>query len=112
MATSVTFSITTTKPKISSASGPVRLDKISRGTGAAVVMRVGEGNAGIAVVIRFILDPGNLKPTALLSATTIHGETISGSAVNHFIEYEPPAGEWSGGAPWDEKTTWACSCCR
>jgi TonB family protein len=84
--------------KISSSSGPVRLDKILRGTGAAVVMRVGEGNAGIAVVIRFVLDPSALNSTALISAKTVHGETITGVAVSHFVDYEPPADEWSGGA--------------
>jgi TonB family protein len=84
--------------KISSSTGPVRLDKVLRGTGAAVVMRVGEGNTGIAVVIRFVLDPSNLNSVALLSAKTVHGERISGAAVKHFIDYAPPADEWSGGA--------------
>jgi TonB family protein len=84
--------------KMSSSSGPVRLDRIVRGTGAAVVMRVGEGNTGIALVIRFVPEPRNLSPLALLSAKTVHGETITGNAVKHFIDYEPPADEWSGGA--------------
>ena len=84
--------------KMSSSSGPVRLDQILRGTGAAVVMRVGEGNAGIALVIRFVPEPSKLKPIALFSAKTVHGETIHGNAVNSFIDYKPPDDEWSGGA--------------
>jgi TonB family protein len=82
--------------KISSSSGPVRLDRIPRGTGAAVVMRVGEGNTGIALVIRFVSAPS--EPITLFSAKTVHGETIHGNAVNNFIDYKPPADEWSGGA--------------
>jgi TonB family protein len=69
-----------------------------RGTGAAVVMRVGEGNAGIALVIRFVPEPSKLNPMALISARTVHGERISGAAVSKFVDYEPPADEWSGGA--------------
>jgi TonB family protein len=84
--------------KMSSSSGPVRLDGIVRGTGAAVVMRVGEGNAGIALVIRFVPEPSKLNPMALLSAKTVHGGTIHGNAVNSFIDYRPPADEWTGGA--------------
>jgi TonB family protein len=84
--------------RMSSSSGPVRLDQILRGTGAAVVMRVGEGNAGIALVIRFVPEPSKLTPMALISAKTIHGEKITGNALKNFVDYEPPADEWSGGA--------------
>jgi TonB family protein len=84
--------------KMSSSSGPVRLDRILRGTGAAVVMRVGEGDAGIALVIRFVPEPSKLKPIALFSARTVHGENITGNAVNRFVDYRPPDDEWSGGA--------------
>ncbi len=84
--------------RMSSASGQVRLDRILRGTGAAVVMRVGEGNSGIALVIRFVPEPGGLKSMRLPSARTVHGETIYGKALNSFIAYEPPADEWTGGA--------------
>ena len=84
--------------KMSSSSGPVRLDRILQGTGAAVVMRVGAGNAGIALVIRFVPEPSKLKSIALFSARTVHGETISGNAVYRFVAYKPPEDEWSGGA--------------
>jgi hypothetical protein len=83
--------------KISSTSGHVRLDRITRGTGAAVVMRVGEGNAGIAVAIRFVPDASQLKTLALISAKTVRGETITGIAVSNFVDYQPPADAWTGG---------------
>jgi hypothetical protein len=84
--------------KISSTSGHVRLDRITRGTEAAVIMRVGEGNAGIAVVIRFVPGASQMKTLALFSARTVRGETITGIAVNNFVEYQPPADLWAGGA--------------
>jgi hypothetical protein len=62
--------------KMSSSSGHFRLDRIVRGTGAAVVMRVGEGKAGIALVIRFVPESSELK-SMTLSAKTVHGETIA-----------------------------------
>jgi len=83
--------------KISSANGYARLDRIVRGTGAAVIMRVAEGNAGIAVVIRFVRDASQLTTLALISARTVRGETITGIAVNNFVDYEPPADAWAGG---------------
>ena len=84
--------------KISSSHGHVSLDKITRGTGAVVIMRVGEGNAGVAVVIRFLRDASGLQSLALVSARTVRGETITGLAVNNFVEYQPPGEEWLGGA--------------
>jgi TonB family protein len=83
--------------RISSTSGHVRLDRIMRGTGAAVVMRVGEGNAGIALVIRFVPDASQSQPLALITAKTMRGETIKGIAVSNFVEYQPPADAWAGG---------------
>jgi TonB family protein len=83
--------------KISSTSGHVRLDRIMRGTGAAVVMRVGEGNAGIALVIRFVPDASQSQPLTLITAKTMRGETIKGIAVSNFVEYQPPADAWAGG---------------
>ncbi|MEY2561151.1 MAG: Gram-negative bacterial TonB protein C-terminal [Verrucomicrobiota bacterium] len=85
--------------KISSPNGHVRLDRITRGTGAAVVMRVGEGNAGIAVTIRFVPDASQLQTLSLISAKTVRGETIRGIAVSNFLDYQPPSEAWSGGAP-------------
>ena len=52
--------------KISGSSGHVRLDRITRGTGAVVVMRVSEGNAGMAVAIRFVPDAGRMKTLSLV----------------------------------------------
>ena len=87
----------TDQTKMSSTNGPVRLDRITRGTGAAVIMRVGEGNVGIALVVRFVPDASRMETLRLISAKTVHGETITGIAVSNFVEYEPPADAWSGG---------------
>lgn len=81
----------TDETKISSPNGYVRLDKVQRGQGATVVMRLGEGNVGIAVAIRFDADASLVKSLALYSARTTRGEMISGLAVNNFVAYEPPA---------------------
>jgi len=83
--------------RMSSTNGHVRLDRITRGTGAAVIMRVGEGNAGIALVIRFVPDASRMETLKIISAKTVHGETITGIAVSNFVEYEPPADAWAGG---------------
>lgn len=55
------------------------------------MMRLGEGNVGIAVAIRFDADASLAKSLALYSARTTRGEMISGIAVNNFVAYEPPA---------------------
>jgi hypothetical protein len=91
--------------KISSLNGHVRLDRITRGTGAAVVMRVGEGNAGIAVIIRFVPDASQSTMLALISAKTVRGETITGIAVNNFVDYQPPDDAWAGGPTLETRKT-------
>jgi len=83
--------------RITSTSGAVRLDRILRGTGAAVVMRVGEGNAGIALQIRFVPNANKMESLALISARTVRGENIKGIAVSNFVDYEPSYDSWSGG---------------
>jgi hypothetical protein len=80
----------TAETKISSPNGYVRLDTVKRGQGAAVVMRLGEGNKGIAVRIRFDADASQVKFIALFSAKTIRGEMISGIAVKNLVAYQPP----------------------
>jgi TonB family protein len=89
--------------RVSSTQGHVSLDRIMRGTGAAVVMRVGEGNAGIALVIRFVPDASQLQTLALISARTMRGETITGIAVNNFVAYRPPNDAWAGGPPFEPR---------
>jgi hypothetical protein len=87
----------TDETKISGRNGYIRLDKVQRGQGATVVMRLGEGNVGIAVAIRFDADAGMIKSLALYSARTIRGEMISGLAVNNFVAYQPPADQYIRG---------------
>jgi TonB family protein len=88
----------TDQTRISSTLGQVNMAKILRGTAAAVVMRVGEGNSGIATEIRFVPGSTRNQMLSLVSARTVHGETINGIAVARLVTYEPPANEWSGGA--------------
>jgi hypothetical protein len=87
----------TDETKISGQNEFARLDKVKLGDGAAVVMRLGEGNKGIAVRIRFDADASLASHLALLSARTTRGEMISGIAVNNFVAYEPPAHEFRRG---------------
>jgi hypothetical protein len=89
--------------RISSTLGQVRMDKILRGTGAAVVMRVGEGNAGIATQIRFVPNPSRVQTLALISGKTVHGETIDGIGVSKLVVYQPPPDSWLGGAPLERR---------
>jgi hypothetical protein len=85
--------------RISSTLGEVHMDRVIRGTHAAVVMRLGEGNIGIATEIRFVPSPGRMQMLSLISGRTVHGETINGAAVIKLVAYEPPSDGWTGGAP-------------
>jgi hypothetical protein len=91
--------------RITSTSGSVRLDRILRGTGAAVVMRVGEGNAGIALQIRFVPNANKMETLALISARSVRGETIKGIALSNFVDYEPPSDAWVGGPMLENRKT-------
>jgi TonB family protein len=83
----------TSETKINSFHGYVRLDRIRPGQGALVVMRLGEGNKGIAVQVRIDPDASLAKSLSLYSARTIRGEMVVGIAVSNFVAYQPP-GEW------------------
>lgn len=87
----------TDETKISSRNEHIRLDTVTRGQGATVVMRLGEGNVGIAVMIRFDADASLSKYLSLFSARTTRGETISGLAVNNYVAYQPPDDGFSRG---------------
>lgn len=86
----------TGQTRISSTLGEVHMDKVIRGTAAAVVMRLGEGNVGIATEIRFVPAPTIAQTLALISARTVNGQTINGLAVYKVVTYKPPTEEWSG----------------
>lgn len=80
----------TNETKISSFNGYISLEKVQRGQGATVVMRLGEGNKGIAVQIRFEDDASRSRLLSLYSARTVRGEMISGIAVSNLVAYQPP----------------------
>ena len=81
----------TDETKISSFHGYVRWDMITPGQGAAVVMRLGEGNIGMAVSVRFDSDASRAKILSTFAARLVGGGTISGIAVNNVVAYEAPA---------------------
>jgi TonB family protein len=85
--------------RISSTLGEVHMDRVIRGTNAAVVMRLGEGNVGIATEIRFVPYPSWAQTLALISARTVHGETINGANVGKFVVYKPENDGWTSGGP-------------
>jgi hypothetical protein len=76
--------------KIGSFNGHVSWDKVRIGQGAAVAMRLGEGNIGIAVMVRFDDNTGGAKAFSGVVARTTNGQTISGLAVADYIEEAPP----------------------
>ena len=81
--------------------GRVSLETIRRGNGATVVMRLGQGGMGIAVQV--LVRPNALgeKVTALYSAKTISGETITGNGLANYVVYEPPGDAWSYSAGYE-----------
>ncbi|MGZ5024014.1 MAG: TonB family protein [Chthoniobacterales bacterium] len=79
----------TDQTKISSFHGYMRWDKVHVGQEAAVVMRVGEGNIGIAEAVRFDYVPISSKQLSLFVARTTQGETVSGIAVANYVTNEP-----------------------
>lgn len=93
----------TNETKISGRQGYASLDKIQPGQGAAVVMRLGEGGIGIAVMIRFDPTAGTANYLALYSARTVHGEMISGIEFNNYVVYEPPPDAWITGITYELK---------
>ena len=61
------------------------------GKGATVVMRLAEGNTGLAIKVRFDDNAGAAaKALSLLVARTTGGQTISGVAVANYIVHETP----------------------
>lgn len=84
--------------KISSRHGYIRWDTVKAGQGATVLMRVGEGNVGLAVQVRFTDDNGQAESTKLFVVRTNKGETISGPAVDNYILSQPAPFSFSGGA--------------
>jgi hypothetical protein len=84
--------------KISRRSGYVSWSTVKPGEGANVLMRVGEGNVGMAIQVRFTKDAGEAEDMALYVARLTDGETISGAAVNNFVVFEPPPISFAGAA--------------
>ncbi len=88
----------TEETKITGRDRPLQLDQIKPGNGATVLMKLGPGNVGVAVRIRVDVGASLSKSLKLYAARTIHGEVISGMAINNYIAYQPPDDGWMGGA--------------
>ena len=91
----------TSETRISSYYGHVSLDKITRGSGATVAIRVDESGHGVAMNIRLEPNANLAKSLALFSVRTLTGEVISGMAFNNYVDYKPPRDEWMGGVPFE-----------
>ena len=83
--------------KISDRNRHISLDQVQPGGSATVMMKLGQGNAGIAVRILFDTLGSVSKSQKLYVARTITGEVVSGMAVNNYVAYRPPADGWKGG---------------
>ena len=87
----------TNETKMTSRWGPVRLENVKRGQGAAVVMRLGPGGLGIAVNIHFDLGRSAANLQSLFGVKTIGGEIITGMAFNNYVVSKPPDEGWTTG---------------
>jgi TonB family protein len=83
--------------RISGRNRTVSLDQVKPGGSATVMMKLGQGNAGVAVRIRFDSEANVPKSLKLYAARTIAGEVISGIAISNFVSYQPPGDGWKGG---------------
>jgi len=83
--------------RVSDRNRSVSLDQVKPGGSATVMMKLGQGNAGIAVRIRFDSETSVPKSLQLYAARTITGEVISGIAITNFVSYQPPNDGWKGG---------------
>lgn len=88
----------TAETKISGRYSALQLDQIKPGDGATVMMKLGQGNVGIAVQIRIDVGASLSRSLKLYAARTTSGNVVSGMAINNYIAYRPPDDGWSGGA--------------
>lgn len=87
----------TDETKISGRDRHVSLNDIKPGDGATVMMKLGEGNVGIAVRVRFDTIESLSKSLKLFAVRTVNGGVVSGMGVNNFVAYQPPSDGWAGG---------------
>jgi TonB family protein len=88
----------TEETKISGRDRPLHLDQIKPGDGATVMMKLGQGNVGIAVQIRVDAGWSISKSLKMYAARTTSGTVVSGMAINNYIAYRPADDGWMGGA--------------
>jgi len=83
--------------------GRVTFEAMRRGNGATVAMRLGPGGLGIATKVFVRPNALGEKVTALYSAKTIQGETVTGNGLANYVVYEPPGDAWSYSAGYEGK---------
>ncbi len=88
----------TGETKISGRDRPLQLDQIKPGNGATVMMKLGQGNVGIAERIRIDVGASLSSSLKLFVAKTTSGQVVSGMAINNYIAYKPHNDGWIGGA--------------
>ena len=91
----------TDETRMTSVRGPISLDKVQRGQGAAVVMRLGPGGIGIAVKIHFDLGRSAASLQSLFGVKTREGEIITGMAFNNYVLSKPPDEAWKTGITYE-----------
>jgi TonB family protein len=92
----------TNETKMTSRWGPVRLENVRRGQGAAVVMRLGQGGVGLAVNIHFDLGQSAASMQSLYGVKTTGGEIITGMAFNNYVVSKPPDEGWTTGITYEK----------
>jgi TonB family protein len=91
----------TNETHLSSRYGHVTFDKIKRGSGATVTIKVDASGHATAIHIRLEPDTSLAKSLTLFSVKTTGGEVISGMAFNNYVAYQPPSDAWMGGVPFE-----------
>jgi TonB family protein len=82
---------------------PIQFDQIKPGDAVTVMMKLGPGNVGIAVIIRVDVGASSSNFLKLLRARLISGEVISGMAINNYIEFKPADDGWSGAGTFEHE---------
>jgi TonB family protein len=94
----------TEETKITGLDGrPVQFDQIKPGDAVTVMMKLGPGNVGIAVIIRVDVGASSSNYLNLFRARLISGEVVSGMAINNYVVSKPADDAWSGAGTFEHE---------
>lgn len=82
---------------------PIQFDQIKPGDAVTVMMKLGPGNVGIAVIIRVDVGASSSNFLKLFRARLFSGEVVSGMAINNYIESKPADDAWSGAGTFEHE---------